>query len=108
MALYRLSFEVDVVSAVDPSDLLDRLYEAVDERFWGVDQQTISVLTLDPKAIYLPLKIVPMGETQGEVGPVTKESLARFFKRAGGRGDLSTSTVEGGSAQVLFESLSVE
>lgn len=39
---YRLSFVVDSDSA-DPSDLLDRLQQAVDERFWGVDEQTIKV-----------------------------------------------------------------
>jgi len=107
MAVYRLSFEVDSDN-VDPSDLLDTLYEAVDERFYGVDQQTISVLTLDHKAIYLPLKIVPMGETQGEVGPVTKESLTRFFKLADETGHLETDNRIGATRRAYFESLSIE
>lgn len=46
MSVYRLSFEVDSDNA-DPSDLLARLHEAVSERFWGVDEQTVTVLEVE-------------------------------------------------------------
>ena len=39
---YRLSFEVDSDNA-DPSNLLDTLHQVVEERFYGVDEQTIKV-----------------------------------------------------------------
>jgi hypothetical protein len=104
---YLLSFEVDSDNA-DPSDLLDRLHEAVGERFWGVDEQTVSVLTLDPKAIRLGLNIVPDTETPGEVGPITKESLARFLRNANDSGVLETKCHYGAGRVIRFKSLSVE
>jgi hypothetical protein len=96
VTVYRLSFEVDS-DRVDPSDLLDRLQEAVEEMFpdgdedtfCDVDNDTVSVLTLDSKAIYLTLKIVPDTDPRVTLPKLSKESLARFFKNAGQRGHLT-------------------